>query len=391
MNDTEFSRNLLLEISKVGRKKSSIPSIKEIEPFEHFFKNEKLGDLDKRDGGLTRREILARYLLLSAVLDQGPDMEGVRLFLRNVINDLYRKEIRVFHRPLDFFKEIGISIDEILKVHKTVKEIRSVIWAKQNQSNPERYNLFMDNSKQALNYAVFRWGVPLSVPLLLEKDLLKNNKESEQPLIDYLESFESSEIMSQELKGNERCGLGKAIGDKACHLFAKWYIHSFNLVKRKDFGWDKWSFESPFDSNAGRVLFRTGFLTIWANLDDYEDWDVIQKEGGKRNTHYIRVTNIRGHKSKKALKEESLFEKYVEVCKEHLRIKSIPRSVEIQQILNAILLGTDFGIGDLDDGLMHIGTSFCFNHENPKCDKCSLNKICKGFNEDKSLIKDYRT
>jgi hypothetical protein len=34
--------------------------------------------------------------------------------------------------------------------------------------------------------------------------------------------------MSQELKSNERYGLGKAIGDKACHLFAKWAVSRFS-------------------------------------------------------------------------------------------------------------------------------------------------------------------
>jgi len=76
----------------------------------------------------------------------------------------------------------------------------------------------------------------------------------------------------------------------------------------------------------------------------------------------------------------------------HFKIrKRTPTTIEIQQLPNAILLNSDFGIGDFDDGLIYIGTNFCFNQENPRCDKCALNKICKGFNEGKSLIKDYRT
>jgi hypothetical protein len=118
----------------------------------------------------------------------------------------------------------------------------------------------MDNSKQVLGYAVYRWGVPLAVPYLLEKDLTKNNQQSTEPLVDFLESFDSSEKMSQEIKDDERYGLGKAIGDKAAHLFAKWYIQTFSLCRKNDVNWGKLSYEVPFDSNVGRVLFRTGFL-----------------------------------------------------------------------------------------------------------------------------------
>ncbi|HIP16748.1 MAG TPA: hypothetical protein EYG76_00365 [Methanothermococcus okinawensis] len=106
-----------------------------------------------------------------------------------------------------------------------------------------------------------------------------------EPFVKYIESFESSEIMSRELKNHERYGLGSAIGDKACHLFVKWYIHTLNLTTREDDGWDKWSFEVPFDSNAGRVLFRAGFFTSLADLEDYENWEVIQKGKGKGKTH----------------------------------------------------------------------------------------------------------
>lgn len=54
---------------------------------------------------------------------------------------------------------------------------------------------------QMLDYEIHRWGVPLCVLLLLEKDL--GEKESTQPFVEYIESFESSEIMSRELKNHE--------------------------------------------------------------------------------------------------------------------------------------------------------------------------------------------
>lgn len=402
MSNLKFVKNLVFKIAEIGNKRRNIdtPPLQDIEPFKHFFdKNRKLkiNELDEIDGPWTRREVLARYLLLNTVLDQGPDIIGVRKLLKEVTNALYRKEVRIFHKPLDFFREIDVSIDEILTKHKCVKKLRAEIWAKVNNTNPRKYNLFFAQSprgivpiKQVLDYGLHRWGVPLCVPLLLEKDL--GEKNSFQPLVEYLESFSSSELASKEIKNHERYGLGSAIGDKACHLFIKLYIHTFNLSTKKEEGWSKWSYEAPFDSNTGRVLFRTGFFLSLAEINEYEKWNVIQKRKGKGDTHYIRVTNIRGKKIQLQIDNKDIKKNYEDVILHHLKIrKRALTTMEIQLLPNAILLNSEFGIGDFDDGLIYIGTNFCFNHENPVCSKCPLGKICKGFNEDKFLIKGYRT
>ncbi|GBF36564.1 hypothetical protein [Methanofervidicoccus abyssi] len=66
---------------------------------------------------------------------------------------------------------------------------------------------------QMLDYEIHRWGVPLCVLLLLEKDL--GEKESTQPFVEYIESFESSEIMSRELKNHES------------HLASIYFFHNY--------------------------------------------------------------------------------------------------------------------------------------------------------------------
>jgi len=293
MKGFKFIYEITKTLCELGTKNRETPPLHMVEPFKHYFsKNGKLkyDELDQYDGSFTRREILARYPLVSVVLDQGSDTRGVSELLKDVTTNFYRREIRIFHRPLDFFRELGISIDEILVCHESIKGIKAEDWARENNSTAQKYNLFFAQSmrgvistKQVLDYSVHRWGVPLYVPLLLEKDFQKTKKETSQPLIDYLESYESAEIMAQQLKDNERYGLGSAIGDKACHLFAKIYTSILRLVKHrvKDTGWSGISYEVPFDSNAGRVLFRTGFLLELAPLKDYENWNVIQKGKGK--------------------------------------------------------------------------------------------------------------
>lgn len=387
-------KQLLLRISEIGKEHHVSHNLQDLFPFIHYYGNEgnlKRNELDKIDGLWTRREILTRYLLVSAVLDQGPDLEGVRALLNNVVNSLYEKEIRIFHKPIDFFKELGISIDEILEKHASIKEIRADKWAKENKSNPNRYNLFTDRTNQVLGYAVYRWGAPLCVPHLLEKDLIRNNNESVEPLVEYIESWNSSEIMSQQIKDNKRYGLGKAIGDKAGHLFAKLYIHSFGIAKRRDVSFGPLSYELPLDSNAGRVLFRCGFLLDCADLSDYIKWNVIQMGKGKGGEHYIRVTNIRGKKSDNLTTIDELMDSYELICINYLKVKKKrPSKIEIQQIPNTLLLDTGYGIGDLDDGLIYIGTNYCFNHDKPNCPQCPINDVCLGCKE-RDLILNYRT
>lgn len=389
------------EIAKIGSIHKSIPNIKDVKIFKQYFNKNgdlKINDLNEDDGtNCTRREILTRYLFLNSVLDQGPDTEGIRNLLSKTINDLYAKEIRILHSPIDFFNYLGIVIDNIDKVHNYIKNHtdRPILWARFNNSNSIRYNLFMDNSHQTLNYAVFRWGVPLAVIWVL----MNKNNNSKEVLLDYLEDDNdklypsSSEIMSRKIKEHKKLGLGKAIGDKAAHLFAKWIVHTYPLTRKSnEISWGKYSFEFPFDSNAGRVLFRIGFFLTFSDFKDLKLCDFIQFNKGKNNNHYIRVTNIR---NVKATLNTDLINPllYNTLCINHLKTnkRNIAR-YDMQKIPSVFLLEEDtYSVGDFDDGLMYIGTNFCSNNNTPNCKKCPANKICNGFKFDNSLIIDYKT
>lgn len=389
----EWPSELVLAIAEVGRSYPSRPDLQSVEIFQHYFDGTgQLTDLDRRDGSCSRRELLVRYLLLNAVLDQGPDTPGVRMLLAQVTSELYRHEVRFLHQPEEFFKELGIAVDQITSAHEAVANIRASLWAEANQSRASRYNLFLDNTRQVLGYAMFRWGTSLAVPLLLTKDA-PAGKDTSTALLDYIQSWPSAECMSQQIKDHPRYGLGKAIGDKAAHLFAKWIVHSYRLSTRTDVSWGFYSFEVPFDSNAGRVLWRTGFLLEWATEKEYQSWDVVQPGQGKGGLHYLRITNIRGKHSVKATGDSNLAAAYADLCMNHLRTHvRPPKAVEIQRIPAAILLANDKHTpGELDDGLMHIGTAFCFNHGDPLCTECPVAHLCKGHQEDASLIQSYRT
>lgn len=385
--------DLIQQIAREGKKHPSAPDLASVEIFKHFFNQKgelELLKLDETDGSnLSRRDLLTRFLLLNAVIDQGPDIVGVRALLVGVTNDLYHREVRFLHRPTAFFQELGIAINQILAQHQSIKALRAETWAQENRSQASRYNLFMDNSKQALNYAVFRWGVPLALPLLLEKDL--GEQKSWSPLLDYLERYPSAEAMTRALKDHERYGLGKAIGDKACHLLAKWLVASFGLVRKTTAGWGAYSFEVPYDSNAGRVLWRTGYFLHWASEDEYIKADVIQKGKGKTGLDYIRVTNIRGMSTPRDLPAQ-VKESYWEIALKHLAThKKTPSKFEIQRLQHAYLLQMGESVASFDDGLIYIGTTYCYNHDQPKCQECPLNNLCEGFLSSPALIQNYRT
>lgn len=395
---------LLLKAARIGREHPGGPPLSEVDIFKHWFDEHGLlrEQLDEFDGSATRRELLARFLLLNVVLDQGPDIAGVRELVVRVTNDLYRKETRFLHDPLAFFRQLGLAVSTIQTVHEAVKACRAAQWAQDNETRASKYNLFIDANRQVLQFAIFRWGMPLALPLLLMRhaeDRAVGDKDAEAlratALLDYLESYESSEEMSYELNHNRTYGLGKAIGEKAAHVYAKWLVSSYKLTRRTDAGWGTFSFEVPFDSNIGRVLWRTGFLLACADLEDYKARKVVQRGEGKKGKDYIRVTNIRGMKVKKVLPNEWV-EAHHKLCVEHLKTHLRgPRSVFIQRLPSAILLAREVGQGlgpaELDDGLVHIGTQFCFNTSDPLCDKCPVKALCCAGRGARELIEKYAT
>ena len=128
MVDWSFLFELTKTLVEVGKKYKEKPPLNEVEPFKHYFSS--TGDLnyeslDEFDGVFTRREIIARYLLLNVVLDQGPDIKGVRELLKNVTSNLYRQGIRIFHEPFEFFRNINTVIDEIVKEHERIEKEKS--------------------------------------------------------------------------------------------------------------------------------------------------------------------------------------------------------------------------------------------------------------------------
>ncbi|PKN81609.1 MAG: hypothetical protein CVU47_06150 [Chloroflexi bacterium HGW-Chloroflexi-9] len=386
------SRALLRRIAEVGRQSGDHPDYRRIEPLAAYGHPDLDVDrLDEIDGGITRREVLLRFLLLSAVVDQGPDIAGIRDLVVGVTNDLYAGETRIFHDPLAFFRDFDRALASIEDIHAKVKAARAAGWAAAQGSTPSKYLLYMENAGQTLGYAIYRWGAPLAVALSLQKA----DPDSSSPLEQFLRSAKSAESMSQAIKDSGRYGLGKAIGDKAAHLFAKWAIHAYPLLRDdQNRAWDAWSYEVPFDSNAGRVMYRTGFTRQWLTDAQLVAAEAIQPGRGKnQNTSYLRVTNTRGVAVLPLGVVSELRDAYRTLCVSHLRSHAkAPVKVEFQRIPSAIsLLDGGMTPGEIDDGLIKVGTTWCMNTATPNCAKCPLADVCEGRQASPSLILDVRT
>jgi hypothetical protein len=399
----QHTLQVLRTVAALGRRFPSKPELKDITPLSSYFDDSGTlieDRLDSRDGGITRREAMLRMLMLSAVIDQGPDIEGVRGLAVGVLNDLYSREVRVLHRPLDFFEHFHVSVTSIEEVHAVVKAAKAEAWAARNDSIPAKYRLYMENAQQTLGYAIYRWGAPLAVPLMLDQEARTDGTEAAHVLHRYLTSYHdgfarSIEGMTDLIKDHPRYGLGKAIGDKAAHLFGKWVVHSYPLLLQPgDPAWGPWSFEVPFDSNAGRVLYRTGIVTGWVDDARLRHHEVIQPGRGKGgNTAHMRVTNIRGVESTLAKACTAIVDANRDLCVRHLRRhKRSPAKVQAQHIPSIVsLIDGTMTPGQIDDGLIKVGTEWCFNTGTPRCVDCPLRGVCAGATEQPALITDVRT
>lgn len=379
---------MFVAIAKVGRAHPNVPKPEHLAGFSAYLSSGNLdfSRLDLLDGSLTRREKIARFLLLSAVLDQGPDIAGIRFMVIRVLNILHTQGMDILGDPAILMSRLSEVRQAIVASHEEAKELFAAAWAASNKSNAKKYNLFSDNAKQILSYVMFRWGTPLAVALSLQLD-----RPGTSPLMDHLEAFPSAERMSRDLKDGVEYGLGKAIGDKACHLYAKWICSSVPIVRRTHNGWGHFGFEVPFDSNAGRVLWRTGFFDAVASRAEYQSWQVLQPYSGKGGATYIRVTNVREKAVSTPLPPDIIdTDRMLSVEYFHTH-KLAPRHVEIQRLPHSLLFGTGYTPADLDEGLIYIGTRFCLNTEAPQCVECPIRAHCFAHMSSPDLIANYRT
>lgn len=303
------------------------------------------------------REVIARYLYLNAVLDQGRDSVGVGLLLARVLNHLdVDLGMSLLDDPLAFFAQLEGVIRIIEEEHQQVKSIRGPVFPRISA-----YSLYGDTYR-VTPWVAFRWGSPLGN--------IHRFSSGTGGLLAWLNGFESGENMAIAVKQDRLYGLGGAIGEKASRLFAKWVAFSARLSP----AWERNSYEVPLDANVGRVLMRTGYIFSFLDQEDMQrgspkPWTL--QESGQVNL------------SAQSLNDRPL--RRVEPIQQNLSdllsrwgLSASRSNFRIMKTLNVLLArsrGSEAPVGQLDDGFMRVGRDFCFN-SNPNCEECPLRTVC---------------
>ncbi|QUL99222.1 MAG: hypothetical protein IMF26_03980 [Candidatus Fermentithermobacillus carboniphilus] len=376
--NTVFS--ILDKIYRLGTKSSDTRTLDGIEPldpkYSRFFK-----------GGWATEEIKTRFLYLNAVLDQGSDMVGTREFLRRVTNELYSMGIDFLHHPEKFLSNTYVVEQVVLKVHDIVKAERAR-WAQEFLDNPDAYNLllvFGERVTQVLSHIVVSWGLPLAI---IQKATARYGS-----LLQMLDSYDTAEQMVAAIKSDRDFGLGKAIGDKACHLFCKWVVDEENLLPLVPgrAGWSKNSYEVPVDSNVGRVLVMSGIAAYFCGDDELRRQQVLQPKPDGRI--YIRATNLRRCKVCKTapLDEANSLASIRRLYASRLQTITLPKFLNVCVETIAAGLGEEPRIAHLDDGLLKVALTWCRNGDYRCKEGCALKDECWAFNEAPDAMAKYHT
>ena len=302
------------------------------------------------------REIVARYLYLNAVLDQGRDSVGVHLLLSRVTNRLYEDlGVPYLDEPSLFFSRLTQIIPVIDEEHVKVKAERSPLFPRINS-----YSLY--DQYRVTPWVAFRWGAPLGNVLRF--------REEYGGLLPWLNRFGSGELAAMSTKSDVLFGLGGAIGEKASRLLAKWIAYTTRLAP----SWPQNSYEVPLDANVGRVLMRTGYIFALLDQEDLTKGEpppwTLQK-GGKVNLS-AQSLNDRPLRRTKEIDQDltSLLEKW--------GLGRSRSNIRLMKTLNVVLSqarGAAAPVGQLDDGFMAIGREICFNSD-PACNSCPLGQVC---------------
>lgn len=377
-NNTAFS--ILDKVYKLGIESADTRTLDDIDPldakYQRFLK-----------GGWAPEEIKARFLYLNAVLDQGSDMVGTRELLRRVTNQLYSMGIDFLHHPEKLLSNTYVVEQVVLRAHDGVKSERAQ-WAKEFLDNPDTYNLllvFGERVTQVLSHIVISWGLPLAI---IQKATARHGS-----LLQMLDSYKTAEQMVAAIKFDRDFGLGKAIGDKACHLFCKWVVDEEGLLPLEPGkpGWSRNSYEVPVDSNVGRVLVMSGVAAALCGEDELKNQKVLQPDADGRI--YIRATNLRACRVKNTapLTESDALACIRRLYASRLQTITLPKFLNVCVETIASASGQEARIAHLDSGLLKVALTWCRNGDYRCEEGCPLKDECWACNEAPDALAKYHT
>jgi hypothetical protein len=345
--------------------------------------------------GITVRELLLRWLITRAIVDQGSDIVGVEMWHAGLLTDCYETGIRLLHDPINSLTRYG----EIVKIgdsqrHRVTKA-RAQAWADDGKNRKTgQYTPFnVDNlrgGKQSHWFIAARM-----LPGLLTAFLTKGG------LTDHVfgkANTETASEMSRRLRNDSVFGLGWSMGDKACDLFAKWAVGTFRLGTGLAIPWEPADCPLPMDQRIGRVLMRCGFMDEFFSVSRImgvasNGFTSMSRPAQSRpkigdpipnGPWHLTVMNFRRNSK---VREKSSIAWLKSVAHETSAL--MPAGWGPQDVLSMLCRSYNHAHKvhvtpvELDDFLMNVAGP-CRDHD-PDCLSCPLNRVCQA-NCDPSMV-----
>lgn len=343
-----------------------------------------------KETGISNREILLRYLLSRAIVDQGSDIEGVEMWHSKLLENCYSAGFHVLHEPSSFVKNYRQIIEFGSKARDAVVAARAIDWAgrkAKGKRSPNSYTPFnvdgLRGSKQTHWFISGRLFPALMLAMSHPGGLVKlclGNMANETPL-----------EMSRRLRNDKVYGLGYCIGDKACDLFCKWAIGTYRLTVGVSPAWNPADSPIPMDQRIGRLMIRTGFMDEFFGVSrmmsrssfgfEPKDGQVRPNDGDSiipSGRWFLRVMDFR----RKAKVQAVLVSKWLE--QEWLAEGSTGKCPRFgpQEVISILCksmnrdLKTEVTPVEIDDQFMRLGGDNCTD-DNPNCGSCSLKNSCQ--------------
>lgn len=357
-------------------------------------------ELDRTDEitSVSNREVMLRYVLSRAIVDQGSDIEGVEMWHSKLLEDCYRKGIRILHNPSEFVDNFAQILQMGVEIRDEVVLERAQIWADQKKSKTRKvnsYTLFNVDGQRGGKQAHWFMSARFFPAVLLANahygglsGLLFANMSNETPI-----------EMSRRLRNDPVYGLGWCIGDKACDLFSKWAIGTFRLCAGLKDEWDSSDAPLPMDQRIGRLMIRFGFMDEFFgvsrmmekkqfgfNPDDNQLRPKVNSGEIPDGRWFLQVMEFRRKANVgKGLAHDWLSQEW----KSQGGVGKVPKfgPQEVIGVLCKSLSshsGVSFTPVEIDDQLMGLGGTVCTD-DSPNCLECNLKSVCQANNDPEKL------
>lgn len=352
-------------------------------------------------GGVTVREVLLRWLITRAIVDQGSDIEGVNLWHHGVVDGCYSIGLQFLHDPAQLFGRYQEFIAIATAERDRVVNVRKTIWAAGGSNRTANaYNVFTVDGQRAFHKHTHAFVAGRMLPGLLSSLVVKGGLTE---LVFGRATVESPREMARRIRTDSTVGLGACIGDKACDLFAKWAVGTFDLGAGLGIPWSRADCPLPMDQRVGRVLMRCGFMDEFFGVVAVAS---VKRQGftppGKlgrpsigdplpKGTWHLMVKDFRRYSS---VKDDKAVSWLISVG-DSAGFAS-PAKWRPQDVLSALCRSfnsnnsADVSPVELDDYLMDLAT-ICTD-ESPQCFSCGIAMCCQANNDlAMTELKKYKT